>query len=105
ASSTAEPSVILGRQTLLDWISLASVEVSRSCDERIYAAYLKPDDLASNAAFGKTYTIEILKAARRGAAEPMVILGTPDNLLPETVADVIRAIGFQLGIDKTVLDT
>ena len=104
-SSTAEPSVILGRHTLIEWIGLASVEASRSCEERVYAAYLKPDDLANNTAFGKTFTIDILKAGRRGCAEPMVILGTPDNLLPDNVADVIRAIGFQLGIDKAVLDT
>jgi hypothetical protein len=104
-STDAEPSVILGRKEFLDWLELAKVEPSRSCRERVYAASVRQEDLANNKGFGKRFTTEILKAARRGSAEPIVLLGTPENPLPDSVSDIIRAIAFQLGIDKAVLDT
>ena len=104
-STMSEPRVILGRETLLDWLENAGAEQSRSTSDRVYAAYPKPSDLANSHGFGKTFTIEILQAARRKHAEPVVLLGTEDDPLPDTVPDIMRAIGFQLGIGKAMLDT
>lgn len=105
AATEAEPQVILGRQTLIDWLEAAQSESPRGSKERVYAASIKPEGLANHHNFGKTFTIDILKAARRGSAEPIVLLGTDDDPLPETVPDLVRAIGFQLGISTDVLDT
>ena len=105
ASAAGEPRVILGRETLLDWLENARAVETRATKERVYAAWLKPADLANNHGFGKTFTIEIVQAARRADAEPLVMLGTEDDPLPDTASDIVRAIGFQLGIDKSVLDT
>lgn len=100
-----DPRVILGRDTLLDWITQAAAEESRSPAERVYAAYVRAEDAPRNSGFGKSFTTEVLGAARRGTGEPVVVLGTKDNLLPDTVPDFVRAIGYQLGMDKSIFDT
>jgi hypothetical protein len=104
-STSSEPRVVLGRVTLLDWLERGKDEKPSEPRQRVYAATIKPEDRAKNSGFGKTFTIEILSAARRGKAEPIVLLGTERDSLPDSVADFVRAIGFQLGIDKARLDT
>lgn len=104
-STSDAPRVILGRTILLDWLERGQIETTSECKQRVYAATVKPQDRASNSGFGKTFTIEILGAARRGKAEPIVLLGTERDSLPDSVSDLVRAIGFQLGIDKSFLDT
>jgi hypothetical protein len=71
----------------------------------VYAAFLDPKDLSTNAGFGKTYTLDILRAARRGSSEPIIVLGNDDNVLPDNVSDVARAILSQLGVDSGVINT
>ncbi|HEX6214743.1 MAG TPA: serine protease [Vicinamibacterales bacterium] len=104
-STSNEPRVILGRTILLDWLERGQTETTSDAKQRVYAATIKPDDRANSTGFGKRFTIEILAAARRGRAEPIVLLGTGRDSLPDSVPDLVRAIGFQLGIDKARLDT
>jgi hypothetical protein len=103
-STTAEPRVILGRAALLDWLENARIEPTTDSKQRVYAADVKAEHKNNHSGFGKTFTMEILGAATRGKAEPIVVLGTDRDSLPESASDVIRAIGFQLGIDKSFLD-
>ncbi len=104
-STTNQPRVILGRTILLDWIERGRTETTSEAKQRVYAATIKPEDRANNTGFGKRFTIEILTSARRGKAEPIVLLGTGRDSLPDSVPDLVRAIGFHLGIDKARLDT
>lgn len=102
-STTEQPRVILGRTTLLDWLANARSETTTSAMQRVYAAAVKPEDRAHNRGFGKSFTMEILGAATRGRAEPVVVLGTERDSVPGSVTDMIAAIAFQLGIDKSFL--
>ena len=95
--------VILGRRELLDWIEDAAAERPASRAHRVYAAFIDAKDLAAHSGFGKSYTIEILRAARRRASEPIAVLGDDDNAMPDSVPDFIRALAFQIGIDGAAL--
>ena len=105
ASTGPELRVILGREILLDWLDQASVVPSSASKHRVYAASVKEADAAATRGFGKTFTTDILKAARRASAEPVVLLSTDGNPMPDAVSDIIRLIGFQLGIAQGALDT
>jgi hypothetical protein len=104
-STTEQPRVILGRSMLLDWLTNARNEATTSAMQRVYAADVKPEDRVQNSGFGKSFTIEILGAATRGRAEPVVVLGTERDQLPDSVPDMIAAIAFHLGIEKQFLAT
>ena len=88
--------VVFGRQILLSWIELAA-KTTVSQSERVYAARCRAG-FAGTKGFGKSFSFEILRAARRNTGDPIVVLGTGYELLPATVPDIIRAITDQLGV-------
>ena len=99
-STGDEPSVILGRRRLLDWLQLAVADQVHATSERVYAAIV---DAPDSKGYGKSFTLEVLRAARRGTGEPIVVLGPQENRLPTTVGDFIRAVAFQLGMPQDLL--
>jgi len=101
----AAPRVILGRTTLINWIAEAEVETPAVRGARIYAAAATTSGPEGSKGFGKSFSIEILRAARRHAGEHYVVLGTPEALLPATAPDVLGAIAAQLGIPSMELAT
>jgi trypsin-like peptidase len=89
-SSPAAPTrVVLGRGTFIDWIDRAASEAVTSRRERLYAA-------VGPTGAGKTFSIEVLRAARRDRAEPTVVIGTNHELLPSKLEDVVAVIADQL---------
>lgn len=101
----AAPRVILGRTALIKWIKAAETEMPAERAVRIYAVAPKVLGPDGSKGFGKSFSIEILRAARRGAGEHLVVLGAPEALLPATAPDVIAAIAVQLGIPPDELAT
>lgn len=99
---STKPRVVLSRQVLLNWIELAAGKPA-SRAERVYAAACRDSGPAGTKGFGKSFTVEILQAARRDTADRMVVLGTRDELLPAAVPDVVRSIADQLGINSEAL--
>ncbi|WP_158284609.1 serine protease [Azospirillum sp. TSO35-2] len=98
--------VILGRRPLLNWIEQAAAENPASRANRIYAAVCRGegDPGRSTTGFGKSFTIEILRAARRDKGERFVVLGTKEERAPTSVADVIQSIADQLSIPAEALE-
>jgi len=96
-ASGAAPRVILGRNILLDWIDRAENSSLGDRIDRIYAA------VASDKRAGRSFSTEILLAARRDSGDPTVALGNGDQI-PNSVSDFIRAIGYQLRIPQQQLN-
>jgi V8-like Glu-specific endopeptidase len=97
------PRVILGRQKLIPWIATAATEAPADRSTRVYAAAANALSAGTTTGFGKSFSIEILRSARRLAAEYIVVLGTKEAELPATALDVITAIAIQLGIPSEEL--
>lgn len=94
------PRVILHRDILLDWVEAAAVEtVTGGRSHRLYAA------VGSGPNDGKSFSIDILKAARRGQTEPIVVLGAQREAIPATVPDFMAAVFDQLGMSRDILQT
>lgn len=97
-----KPRVVIGRRQFSAWIAAAAAEAPLVRAERIYAAEGKDRGTRNTSGFGKSFSIEILKAARRGMAEHIVVLGTNEALLPATATatapDLLLAIAVQLQI-------
>ncbi|WP_145145460.1 serine protease [Roseomonas gilardii] len=93
----AVPRVIIGRRSLLAWIEGAAREAPDARAARLYAAAAR-DGRRGATGYGKTFSIEILRAARRGAGERVVVLGDDASAFPKEVPDVIGAIALQLGM-------
>lgn len=102
SSDNAAPRVVLGRATLQTWLEQAASNPARRA-ERVYAAACRGSGPDGTKGFGKTFTIDVLRAARRHSADRIVVLGGPDALLPASAPDVVRSIGEQLGIDPEIL--
>jgi hypothetical protein len=86
-----KPRVIVGRQGLMNWISGAMTEFPVSRSQRIHA-------VQATRRGGKTFSIEILKAALRDASDRFVEFGTGMEKIPTTAADFASAIVTQIGI-------
>lgn len=95
-----EPQVILGRDTLLDWIDRAAGQQGTSRATRVYAAIAPASPRC-----GKSFSVDILTAARRGSAEPIVVLGGAREQIPASVPDFIAAIAYQLRLPPEALET
>lgn len=102
-SVSAETRVILGRRSLIGWIEQAATETTDKRSERIYAAVCRGEGPRGTSGFGKTFSIDILRAARNGKGERVVVLGSEDRPLPTTVPDLLLSICEQLGIPATEL--
>lgn len=92
------PRVVLGRSALQDWIGRAAREPARSRQDRLYAATAKAAALQS----GRSFSIEILRAIRRGG-EPIVVLGGAAEQIPMAADDFLRAVAEQLGMGSAAL--
>ncbi|MHC2284083.1 hypothetical protein ACVME8_010753 [Bradyrhizobium diazoefficiens] len=86
-----KPRVIVGRKGIMNWISGAMAEFPASRSERIHA-------VQATRRGGKTFSIEILKAALRDTSDRLVELGTGVEKIPTTAADFASAIVTQIGI-------
>lgn len=86
-----KPRVIVGRTTLLTWIREAMTELPARRSQRIHAV-----EAARRG--GKTFSIEILKAALRGASDRIVEFGTGAEKIPTSAADFASAVLTQIGI-------
>lgn len=85
------PRVIVGRGPLLEWIKNASVELPPSRKHRVYAT-------AATQRGGKTFSLEILKAALPGTSDRIVEFGTDVEKIPTGVPDFVSALLTQLRI-------
>lgn len=100
-----KPRVVIGRTRLSAWIAAAATEAPPNRAQRIYAAEGKNQSTRNTSGFGKSFSIEILKAARSGMAEHIVVLGTDEALLPANAPDVLLAIAIQLQIPDEEMKT
>jgi hypothetical protein len=99
ASDIESPQIILGRRGLLDWIFRAARDdATLERADRLYAA------VGTGPNIGKSFSSAILRAARRGRTEPMVVFGSSREALPKTVTDFVRAVIDQLGIPQAGLN-
>ncbi|HYW17274.1 MAG TPA: serine protease [Allosphingosinicella sp.] len=85
---------LFGREILLQWLESAGGEPPDSRAGRVYSA------IGPVRRSGKTFSIDILREARRNASDRIVVLGTENGLIPEDVVDVIRAIAAELRIPQ-----
>ncbi|MBR1188555.1 serine protease [Bradyrhizobium sp. AUGA SZCCT0160] len=97
STSIEAPIPILGRAKLLDWIVQASEPLPASRFARQYAA------VARLKGSGRTFSTDILRAARRGPLDRIVVLGTSTEALPLSAIDFIAAIADQLRIPPSDL--
>lgn len=86
-----KPRVIVGRKVLMNWICEAMTELPERRKQRVHAVKAKRRG-------GKTFSIEILKAALRGASDRIVEFGTRVEKIPTTAADFASAVVTQIGI-------
>lgn len=95
AASVESPAVIFGRGPFLDWIKRASTELPGLRRDRLYAV------VGQKNGSGRTFSVDILRAALPDAHDRIVVLGTETDGVPELVPDFISAIADQLrvGID------
>ncbi len=95
----SEPRVIVGRTKFLDWIERSAIELPALRSDRVYAGD------ASKPRAGRSFSLEILQAARRGKGEPAVVLGLEKkDQVPATVPAFLAAIADQLRIPQSVLE-
>jgi len=92
------PRPILGRKAFFDWLELAGKGPAQDRADRVFAA------LSIVQKSGKSFTSEILMAARRGHTDAVVSLGNREEL-PPTVSDFIRVLGYLLRIPEAELAT
>jgi hypothetical protein len=86
-----KPRVIVGRSALMKWIGEAMTELPGSRSQRVHA-------VEGARRSGKTFSIEILKAALRGTSDRIVEFGTDLEKIPTTAADFASAVVTQIGI-------
>jgi hypothetical protein len=98
STDPASPRPILGRRAFFDWLSLANRDPALDRGDRIYAV------VSDAAKSGKSFTAEILVAARRGLTDAVVSLGNREEL-PPTVVDFVRVLGYLLRIPESELGT
>jgi Trypsin-like peptidase domain len=97
AQAAARP--ILGRKALLDWIARAGRDQLAGLEARVHiAAGAQPRS-------GRSFSTDILLAARRGAKKDVFVsLGNGDQI-PATVEDFLRAVAYQLRLSATDLQS
>jgi hypothetical protein len=95
ADTVESPAVILGRTAFLDWIRRASTALPGLRRDRLFAV------VAQKNGSGRTFSVDILRAALPDSLDRIVVLGTDTDGVPELIADFIGAIADQLrvGID------
>jgi hypothetical protein len=92
STSLESPKPILGRTTFLEWIERASQAMPPSRADRQYVA------IANRKGSGRTFSADILRAARPSSTDRIVVLGTPTEALPLSITDFLSAIVDQLRI-------
>ncbi len=87
------PRLLFGRSVFLQWIRKAQQQSVARRSDRLYAADA-PDE-----GVGKSFSIEILRRVILGETDQrLVAFGTPDELLPARVEDMIRVLADHLGV-------
>ncbi|MGQ3178428.1 MAG: trypsin-like serine peptidase [Blastomonas fulva] len=93
-----KPKVILGREPFLQWIAQAASDEPGGLVQRAFVVEgLRPKS-------GKTFSSSILRAARRGMVEPLVVFNKAENPLPNSAADMLLVIANQLRIGGAALE-
>jgi hypothetical protein len=93
STDPSSPRVVIGRKPLMEWLKKATDELPSSLKHRIYAAAGTPRS-------GKSFTLDILKAALRGKSDRLVEFGTTVEMLPTTATDFMTALFTQLGVPR-----
>lgn len=98
APEGAMPRLLFGRSTFLQWITEARAEFPARRADRFYAAD------APDVGVGKSFSIEVLRRILLGETDQRLIaFGTPDEMLPMRVEDMIRVLADHLGVPATRL--
>jgi hypothetical protein len=97
STSIESPVAILGRTTFLDWIGRSSAALPDNRADRLFAA------IATRKGSGRTFSVDILRAARRSLLDRIVVLGTDTDAVPSSVSDFLAAVANQLRIPLTEL--
>jgi hypothetical protein len=87
------PRVILGRETLLRWLSDSATMNPRHLADRVYVAHA----VAPSA--GCSFSIDVLHAEIRGTKTPRAVYGEKGQQLPATPEDFLLSLLRELGID------
>jgi hypothetical protein len=91
--------VILHRDSLLDWIGRAArLNPAGGRADRVYAG------VGTGPNSGKTFSISILRTARRETGEPVVVIGSRSEAIPTSARDFIFALAGQLSIPTKLLE-
>ena len=93
------PRVILGRDTLLDWLERSRKKEPAGLRDRVYAA------LASGPGAGCTFSSDVLHADLRGGKAPRAVYGSSGQQLPARAEDFVISLLRELGIDPEKLPT
>lgn len=85
---------VLGRQPMLEWLDHAnSTEEALSRRTRVYAA------VTSVPGTGGRFTVEIVQAfCRQRTEDEVIVLGIQDELMPETLPELVRVLFERLGV-------
>lgn len=97
AESDRHPEVIVGRDAFQKWISEAATDNPSGLAQRVYVA----EGLRRRC--GKSFSIRILRAARRDQPERIVIMCGEHDRVPRSPLDFIRVIADQLRLPPEVL--
>ena len=99
SNDPARPRPILGRQSLLEWIERSDEDGDASVAYRCYVAD------ADGEKVGRSFSQEILEAARRGQGgeEPVIVLGNGEQI-PELAEDFVKSLAHQLRVPQEELD-
>lgn len=99
SNDPARPRPILGRSQLLGWIDSAADDRKSATEYRCYIAD------ADGERVGRSFSREILEAARRGKGgeEPVIVLGNGEQI-PESAEDFVKSLAHQLRVPKEEFD-
>ncbi|WP_160939430.1 trypsin-like serine peptidase [Teichococcus coralli] len=100
SADAAKPLIIIGRRALREWIKVAATDATPTRAARVYAAVGKGAGIAETKGFGKSFSLQVLRAALLGKPDPVVVLGEELALMPFSARDVLGAVAVQLGIGE-----
>jgi hypothetical protein len=93
------PRVILGRETLLRWLSDSATANPRHLADRVYVAH------AAVPSAGRSFSIDLLHAEIRGTKTPRAVYGEKGQQLPATPEDFLLSLLRELGINAKQAET
>jgi hypothetical protein len=86
------PQVILGRETLLQWLQASATPEPQTFSDRVYVAHTEAP------AAGCSFSLDILQSITRNSNKPRAVYGQSGQQLPVTAEDFIYSLLRELGI-------